>query len=155
MFNLFKSNPRDLIPDGHIDIPLTSFTRYIDDVLSRTAFTRALRLVTEIITAPHPACLGQYAWKIVTNDWTAKNNVRFPFQLRVLMDDQFVRLFNLTIYWHLKTITFWLKCLINAPIQLYSAFRFTGCWLRHIRNIYHKNFNEYVKIKRERAACFN
>jgi protein-tyrosine phosphatase len=175
MLNLFKSKPtlKDLIPNGHIDIH-SHLLPGIDD--GAQTFEESLRLtralqgfgVTEIITTPH---IMQNVWnntaeqivsaKDKTIEELQKNNVNIPFQAAAeyLMDDQFVRLFQSQDLLTLKGNQVLVEMsYINAPMQLYSILfdlQVAGYTpvLAHPERyfFYHKNFNEYVKLKR--AGC--
>jgi hypothetical protein len=95
-----------LIPDGHIDIhshlAVSIGARTVEDGCDLREHFRIG--VTEIITTPH---VIQHVWDNTPersfllkhdNTGTAKKNVNsFPTAAGI-MDDQFVRLFNLTIY---------------------------------------------------------
>jgi protein-tyrosine phosphatase len=170
-----KNKPvlKDLIPQGHIDIH-SHLLPGIDD--GAQTFQDSLRLtralqdfgVAEIITTPH---IIQHVWdntheQIVSNKNATvleleKNNINLPFQAAAeyLMDDQFVRLFQSNDLLTLKSNYVLVEMsYINAPIQLYSILfdlQVAGYIpvLAHPERylFYHKNFNEYVKLKR--AGC--
>jgi protein-tyrosine phosphatase len=172
-FSKSKSVLKDLIPDGHIDIHshllpgIDDGARTIEDSLR---LTRALQNfgVTQIITTPH---IMQNVWdntpeQIVANKNATvlelqKNNVNIPFQAAAeyLMDDQFVRLFQSQDLLTLKGNQVLVELsYINAPMQLYSILfdlqvaGYTPVLAHPERYLfYHKNFNEYVKLKR--AGC--
>lgn len=175
MFTLFKSKPvlKDLIPDNHIDIH-SHLLPGIDD--GAKTFEDSLRLtralqgfgISEIITTPH---IIQHVWEntheeIIANknntvEKLHENNIRIPFQAAAeyLMDDQFVRLFQSNDLLTLKDNHVLVEMsYINAPIQLYSILfdlRVAGYTpvLAHPERylFYHKNFNEYEKLKK--AGC--
>ncbi|PKH67668.1 histidinol phosphatase [Flavobacterium sp. ALD4] len=172
-FSTNKPVLKDLIPDGHIDIH-SHLLPGIDD--GAQTFQDSLRLtralqdfgMTEIITTPH---IIQHVWdntheQIVSNKNTTalelkKNNVNLPFQAAAeyLMNDQFVRLFQSHDLLTLKDNYVLVEMsYINAPIQLYLILfdlQVAGYIpvLAHPERylFYHKNFNEYVKLKR--AGC--
>lgn len=175
MFTLFKSKPvlKDLIPDNHIDIH-SHLLPGIDD--GAKTFEDSLRLtqalksfgISQFITTPH---IIQHVWEntheqIIANKNSTveklhKNNITIPFQAAAeyLMDDQFVRLFQSNDLLTLKDNHVLVEMsYINAPIQLYSILfdlRVAGYTpvLAHPERylFYHKNFNEYEKLKK--AGC--
>lgn len=175
MFTLFKSKPflKDLIPDNHIDIH-SHLLPGIDD--GAKTFEDSLRLtkalqnigITQVITTPH---IIQHVWEnsheqIIANKNSTvlelrKNNIDIPFQAAAeyLMDDQFVRLFQSNDLLTLKDNYVLVEMsYINAPIQLYSILfdlQIAGYIpvLAHPERylFYHKNFNEYEKLKK--AGC--
>lgn len=175
MFTLFKSKPvlKDLIPDNHIDIH-SHLLPGIDDGAKN--FEDSLRLtqalksfgVSQFITTPH---IIQHVWensheqilanKNSTVEALRKNNITVPFQAAAeyLMDDQFVRLFQSEALLTLKDNYVLVEMsYINAPIQLYSILfdlRVAGYTpvLAHPERylFYHKNRNEYEKLKK--AGC--
>nr|WP_288834198.1 CpsB/CapC family capsule biosynthesis tyrosine phosphatase [uncultured Flavobacterium sp.] len=172
MFTLFKSKPtlKELIPDNHIDIH-SHLLPGIDD--GAKTFEDSLRLtqalksfgISQFITTPH---IIQHVWEntheqIIANKNSTveklhKNNIRIPFQAAAeyLMDDQFVRLFQSNDLLTLKDNHVLVEMsYINAPIQLYSILfdlRVAGYTpvLAHPERylFYHKNFNEYEKLKK-------
>ncbi|AOZ98522.1 tyrosine-protein phosphatase [Flavobacterium commune] len=175
MFTLFKSKPtlKELIPDNHIDIH-SHLLPGIDD--GAKTFEDSLRLtqalksfgISQFITTPH---IIQHVWEntheqIIANKNSTveklhKNNITIPFQAAAeyLMDDQFVRLFQSNDLLTLKDNHVLVEMsYINAPIQLYSILfdlRVAGYTpvLAHPERylFYHKNFNEYEKLKK--AGC--
>lgn len=175
MFTLFKSKPvlKDLIPDNHIDIH-SHLLPGIDDGAKN--FEDSLRLtqalksfgVSQFITTPH---IIQHVWEntheqIIDNknntvEALRQNNISVPFQAAAeyLMDDQFVRLFQSEALLTLKDNYVLVEMsYINAPIQLYSILfdlRVAGYTpvLAHPERylFYHKNLNEYEKLKK--AGC--
>lgn len=175
MFALFKSKPvlKDLIPDNHIDIH-SHLLPGIDD--GAKTFEDSLRLtralqgfgISQIITTPH---IIQHVWEnthqqiIVNKNDTVlklnKNGIDIPFQAAAeyLMDDQFVKLFQSNDLLTLKDNNVLVEMsYINAPIQLYSILfdlqvaGYTPILAHPERYLfYHKNFNEYDKLKK--AGC--
>lgn len=175
MFTLFKSKPtlKELIPDNHVDIH-SHLLPGIDD--GAKTFEDSLRLtqalksfgISQFITTPH---IIQHVWEntheqIIANKNSTveklhKNNITIPFQAAAeyLMDDQFVRLFQSNDLLTLKDNHVLVEMsYINAPIQLYSILfdlRVAGYTpvLAHPERylFYHKNFNEYEKLKK--AGC--
>ncbi|MEO8255423.1 MAG: CpsB/CapC family capsule biosynthesis tyrosine phosphatase [Flavobacterium sp.] len=172
MFTFFKSKPllKELIPDNHIDIH-SHLLPGIDD--GAKTFTDSLRLVqalqkigvTQFITTPH---IIQHVWDnshdqiIATKNNTVlelkKNNIELPLKAAAeyLMDDQFVRLFQTERLLTLKDNYVLVEMsYINAPIQLYTIIfdlQVAGYIpvLAHPERylFYHKNFSEYVKLKK-------
>ncbi|MFL9831951.1 CpsB/CapC family capsule biosynthesis tyrosine phosphatase [Flavobacterium sp. ST-87] len=175
MFTLFKSKPvlKDLIPDNHVDIH-SHLLPGIDD--GAKTFEDSLRLiralesfgVRQFVTTPH---IIQHIWEntreqiLATKNSTVaelqNNNFSFPFQAAAeyLMDDQFVRLFQSQDLLTLKDNYVLVEMsYINAPIQLYSILfdlQVAGYIpvLAHPERylFYHKNFDEYTKLKK--AGC--
>lgn len=175
MFTFLKSKAvlKDLIPDNHVDIH-SHLLPGIDD--GAKTFEDSLRLtqalksfgISQFITTPH---IIQHVWEntheqIIANKNSTvkklhKNNIRIPFQAAAeyLMDDQFVRLFQSNDLLTLKDNHVLVEMsYINAPIQLYSILfdlRVAGYTpvLAHPERylFYHKNFNEYEKLKK--AGC--
>ena len=172
MFTFFKSKPvlKDLIPDDYIDIH-SHLLPGIDD--GAKTFEDSLRLIkalqkigiTQIITTPH---IIQHVWENTHEQITAnrnstllklrENNINIPFQAAAeyLMDDQFVKLFQTEQLLTLKDNYVLVEMsYINAPIQLYSILfdlQVAGYIpiLAHPERylFYHKNFNEYEKLKK-------
>lgn len=175
MLTIFRSKPllKDLIPDGHIDIH-SHLLPGIDD--GARTFEDSLRLTTalqsfgvsQIITTPH---IIQHVWdntheQILSNKNATvleleKNSLKLPFKAAAeyLMDDQFVQLFQSNDLLTLKDNYVLVEMsYINAPIQLYSILfdlQVAGYIpvLAHPERylFYHKNFDEYAKLKR--AGC--
>ncbi|MGM8362779.1 tyrosine-protein phosphatase [Flavobacterium sp. ARAG 55.4] len=175
MFTLFKSKPvlKDLIPDNHVDIH-SHLLPGIDD--GAKTFEDSLRLIRalesfgirQFVTTPH---IIQHIWEntreqiLATKNSTVaelqNNNFSFPFQAAAeyLMDDQFVRLFQSQDLLTLKDNYVLVEMsYINAPIQLYSILfdlQVAGYIpvLAHPERylFYHKNFDEYTKLKK--AGC--
>lgn len=175
MFTFLKSKAvlKDLIPDNHVDIH-SHLLPGIDD--GAKTFEDSLRLtqalksfgISQFITTPH---IIQHVWEntheqIIANKNSTveklhKNNITIPFQAAAeyLMDDQFVRLFQSNDLLTLKDNHVLVEMsYINAPIQLYSILfdlRVAGYTpvLAHPERylFYHKNFNEYEKLKK--AGC--
>lgn len=175
MFTFFKSKPllKDLIPDHHVDIH-SHLLPGIDD--GAKTFEDSLRLtqalqnigICQIITTPH---IIQHVWEntreqIIANKNSTivelkKNNIDMPFQAAAeyLMDDQFVSLFQSHDLLTLKDNYVLVEMsYINAPIQLYTILfdlQIAGYIpvLAHPERylFYHKNFNEYDKLKK--AGC--
>lgn len=172
MFTFFKSKPvlKDLIPDDYIDIH-SHLLPGIDDGAKK--FEDSLRLikalrkigVNQIITTPH---IIQHVWENTHEQITSnrnntvlklkENNIAIPFQAAAeyLMDDQFVKLFQTEQLLTLKDNYVLVEMsYINAPIQLYSILfdlQVAGYIpiLAHPERylFYHKNFNEYEKLKK-------
>lgn len=175
MFTLFKSKPvlKELIPDNHIDIHshllpgIDDGARTFEDTLRLTQALQSFG-VSQFITTPH---IIQYVWdntheQILSKKETTvveleKNKITIPFKAAAeyLMDDQFVRLFQSHDLLTLKDNYVLVEMsYINAPIQLYSILfdlQVAGYIpvLAHPERylFYHKNFNEYQKLKR--AGC--
>jgi tyrosine-protein phosphatase YwqE len=175
MFTFFKTKPllKDLIPENHIDIH-SHLLPGIDD--GAKTFKDTLRLtkalknigISEFITTPH---IIQYVYDntqeqiLETKSTTVleleKNNVTVPFNAAAeyLMDDQFVKLFESHNLLTLKDNYVLVEMsYINPPIQLYAMLfdlQVAGYIpvLAHPERylFYHKNFNEYHKLKR--AGC--
>jgi len=175
MFTFFKTKPllKDLIPEHHIDIH-SHLLPGIDD--GAKTFEDTLRLtkalknigISEFITTPH---IIQYVWdntqeqiletKATTVLELKKNNITVPFNAAAeyLMDDQFVKLFESHNLLTLKDNYVLVEMsYINPPIQLYAIIfdlQVAGYIpvLAHPERylFYHKNFNEYHKLKR--AGC--
>ena len=175
MFTFFKTKPllKDLIPENHIDIH-SHLLPGIDD--GAKTFEDTLRLtkalqkigISEFITTPH---IIQYIWdntkeqisesKATTVLELKKNNITVPFNAAAeyLMDDQFVKLFESHNLLTLKDNYVLVEMsYINPPIQLYAIIfdlQVAGYIpvLAHPERylFYHKNFNEYHKLKR--AGC--
>ncbi|MFV8270486.1 tyrosine-protein phosphatase [Flavobacterium sp. GT2N3] len=175
MFTFFKTKPllKDLIPEHHIDIH-SHLLPGIDD--GAKTFEDTLRLtkalknigVSEFITTPH---IIQYVYdntqeqiletKATTVLELEKNNISVPFNAAAeyLMDDQFVKLFKSHNLLTLKDNYVLVEMsYINPPIQLYAIIfdlQVAGYIpvLAHPERylFYHKNFNEYHKLKR--AGC--
>ena len=175
MFTFFKTKPllKDLIPENHIDIH-SHLLPGIDD--GAKTFEDTLRLtkalknigISEFITTPH---IIQYVYdntqkqiletKATTVIELEKNNITVPFKAAAeyLMDDQFVKLFESHNLLTLKDNYVLVEMsYINPPIQLYAILfdvQVAGYIpvLAHPERylFYHKNFNEYHKLKR--AGC--
>jgi tyrosine-protein phosphatase YwqE len=172
-FSKNKTVLKDLIPDNHIDIH-SHLLPGIDD--GAKTFSDTLRLtkalqnfgVTQFITTPH---IIQHVWdntqeqilenKTHTIEQLRQNGINSPFKAAAeyLMDDQFVQLFQSQQLLTLKDNYVLVEMsYINAPIQLYSILfdlRVAGYTpvLAHPERylFYHKNFNEYEKLKK--AGC--
>lgn len=169
-FSKNKTVLKDLIPDNHIDIH-SHLLPGIDD--GAKSFADTLRLtqalqsfgITQIITTPH---IIQHVWEnthetIIANknhtiSELEKNNISIPLKAAAeyLMDDQFVKLFQSQQLLTLKDNYVLVEMsYINAPIQLYSILfdlQVAGYIpvLAHPERylFYHKNFNEYHKLKK-------
>jgi hypothetical protein len=115
-------------------------------------------------TAYHSTCLGQHPWrnriqeKLQYSSLKKTMSTSFQAAAEYLMDDQFFVFFNLTIYWHWKTIMFWLKCLTSTHLyNCIPSFWFTSGGIHSSfgtseRYLFYHNFNEYVKLKE--PVCF-
>ncbi|MES2239793.1 MAG: CpsB/CapC family capsule biosynthesis tyrosine phosphatase [Bacteroidota bacterium] len=164
---------KDLIPDNHIDIH-SHLLPAIDD--GAKSFADTLRLtqalqsfgVSQFITTPH---IIQYVWdntaeQIIENSKNTveklrENQINSPFRAAAeyLMDDQFVKLFQSQKLLTLKDNYVLVEMsYINAPFELYAILfdlQLAGYIpvLAHPERylFYHKNFNEYQKLKK--AGC--
>ena len=172
-FSKKKPILKDLIPDNYIDIHshllpgIDDGARNIEETLSLTKALQSFG-VSQFITTPH---VIQHIWdnthdQIQTNrDKTVleleKNHLDLPFKAAAeyLMDDQFVKLFESHDLLTLKDNYVLVEMsYINAPIQLYSILfdlQIAGYIpvLAHPERylFYHKNANEYKKLKK--AGC--
>ncbi len=172
-FSKKKPILKDLIPDNHIDIHshllpgIDDGARNFEETLSLTKALQEFGF-SQFITTPH---IIQHVWEntheqIQNNKNSTvleleKNNIQLPFKAAAeyLMDDQFVRLFQNHDLLTLKDNYVLVEMsYINAPIQLYSILfdlQVAGYIpvLAHPERylFYHKNKNEYQKLKK--AGC--
>ncbi|MFY0483932.1 tyrosine-protein phosphatase [Flavobacterium sp. PLA-1-15] len=172
-FNRNKTVLKDLIPDNHIDFHshllfgIDDGARTFEDTLSLVKSMMDFG-VKEFITTPH---IIQHVWENNSEIINAKkeevasllkeNNIHLPFKAAAeyLMDDHFVKLFQSEPLLTLKDNYVLVEMsYINAPIQLYDIIfdlQVAGYKpvLAHPERyvFYHKNFNEYTKLKK--AGC--
>ncbi|WPR71624.1 CpsB/CapC family capsule biosynthesis tyrosine phosphatase [Flavobacterium sp. NG2] len=172
-FSKKKQTLKDLIPDNHIDIHshllpgIDDGARNIEETLFLTQSLQSFG-IKQFITTPH---IIQHVWENtheqiqdIRNQTVValeKNNIQLPFKAAAeyLMDDQFVKLFQSNDLLTLKGKHVLVEMsYINAPIQLYSILfdlQVAGYIpvLAHPERylFYHKNKNEYQKLKR--AGC--
>lgn len=168
-----KTVLKDLIPDNHIDFHshilfgIDDGAKTFDDSLLLTKSLMGFG-VAQIITTPH---IIQHVWENNRSTITERekqvvhllgeNQIHIPFKAAAeyLMDDHFVKLFKSEPLLTLKDNYVLVEMsYINAPIQLYDILfdlQVAGYKpvLAHPERylFYHKNFNEYQKLKK--AGC--
>jgi protein-tyrosine phosphatase len=172
----FKKNKtilKDLIPDNHIDIHshllpgIDDGAQTIDDTIYLIKELNKIG-ISNFITTPH---IFSGFWDNSKNSIETraqdtiinlnKNNINYPIKAasEYLMDDHFVSLFKKGEILTLKENYVLVEMsYINAPIQLYDIIfdmQIAGYKpvLAHPERyqFYHKNFNEYIKLKN--AGC--
>ncbi len=172
----FKKNKtilKDLIPDNHIDIHshllpgIDDGAQTIDDTIYLIKELNKIG-ISNFITTPHiisgiwdnsKSSIETKAQETIVN--LNKNNINYPIKAasEYLMDDHFVSLFKKGEVLTLKDNYVLVEMsYINAPIQLYDIIfdmQIAGYKpvLAHPERyqFYHKNFNEYIKLKN--AGC--
>jgi protein-tyrosine phosphatase len=175
MIHFFKSKPvlKDLIPENHIDIHshllpgIDDGAKTFNDTLLLTKALQGFG-VSQIITTPH---ILKNVWdntsqiinqKVLETKIELENNqIDIPFRAAAeyLMDDSFVKLFESEKLLTLKDNYVLVEMsYINHPIQLYAILfdlQVAGYIpvLAHPErySFYHKNTNEYDKLKN--AGC--
>jgi protein-tyrosine phosphatase len=164
---------KDLIPDNHIDIHshllpgIDDGAQTIDDTIYLIKELNKIG-ISNFITTPHifsgywdnsKNIIETKAQETIIN--LNKNNINYPIKAasEYLMDDHFVSLFKKGEILTLKDNYVLVEMsYINAPIQLYDIIfdmQIAGYKpvLAHPERyqFYHKNFNEYIKLKN--AGC--
>ena len=175
MLTLFKSKPvlKELIPDNYIDIHshllpgIDDGAKTFEDTLQLTRSLQDLG-TKQFITTPH---IIQHVWdnshEQIRSNATAtfsklnQHNTDLPFKVAAeyMMDDSFVTRFKSEKLLTLKDNYVLVEMsYINAPIQLYAILfdlQVAGYIpvLAHPERylFYHKNTDEYLKLKR--AGC--
>jgi tyrosine-protein phosphatase YwqE len=175
MISFLRSKPvlKDLIPDNHIDIHSHILPAIDDGAATIEASINLIKGLqgfgmTQFIATPH---IISHVWDNTHEQIIAKaastilelekRNIAIPLRAATeyMMDDNFVKLFKSTKLLTLKDKYVLVEMsYINAPIQLYSIIfdlQVAGYIpvLAHPERylFYHKNFDEYKKLKR--AGC--